>query len=141
MNRLQRRAWLDLAGSTACVAVAGAGVRLMVYLNTKGIVCLMIFVIAGLIVGLVSGLRNIATQVKLDEREKKIAQRAFIISSYAFVLFLWCASFIVFFIVGGKSSVPVYILPALFLAGLFLSQFIQSAAILIQFAREQADEQ
>jgi len=141
MNRLQRRAWIDLAGMTACVALAGAGVGLMVYFNAKGIVNLMVFVIAGLVVGLVSGLRNIATQAKLDEREKKIAQRAFIISSYAFVIFLWCASFVVFFIVGAKGSVAVYTLPAIFLAGLFLSQFIQSAAILIQFAREQADEQ
>lgn len=140
MNRLQRRAWIELAVSTVCVAVAGAGVGLMVYLNARGIVNLMIFVIAGLIVGLVSGLRNIATQAKLDEREKKIAQRAFIISSYAFVLFLWCASFTVFFIAGGKSRVPAYTLPAVFLAGLFFSQFIHSASILIQFAREQADE-
>ena len=141
MNRLQRRAWIELVGSTACVAVAGAGVGLMVYLNTRGIVYLMIFVIAGLIVGLVSGLRNIEAQAKLDEREKKVALKAFVISSYVFVIFLWCASFTVFFIVGGKNRVPVYTLPAIFLAGLFLSQFIQSAVILIQFAREQADGQ
>ena len=141
MNKLQRRAWIDLAGMTACVALAGAGVGLMVHFNAKGIVTLMAFLIAGLITGLVSGIRNIATQAKLDEREKKIAVKAFVISSYVFVIFSWCASFNVFFIVGGKSRVPVYTLPAIFLAGLFLSQFIQSAAILIQFAREQADEQ
>ena len=113
----------------------------MVYLNTRGIVYLMIFVIAGLVMGLLSGLRNIVAQAKLDEREKKIALKAFVISSYVFVIFLWCASFTVFFIVGGKSRVPVYTLPAIFLTGLFLSQFIRSAVILIQFAREQADEQ
>jgi len=42
-------------------------------------------------------------------------------------------------IAGGKSLVPAYALPVLFVADLFLAQFIESAAILIQFAREQAD--
>jgi uncharacterized membrane protein (DUF485 family) len=141
MNRLQRRAWIDLAIVTACVALGGAGVGLMVHLNAKGIVGLMSFLICGLIIGLISSLRSIAIQAKFDEREKKIALRAFIISSYFFVIFLGYASFTVFFIVGGKSSTPTYTLPVLFLIGLFLSQFVQSAAILIQFTREQADEQ
>lgn len=141
MTRLQKRAWITLAGVTGCVALAGAGIGLMVHWNAKGIVNLMIFLMAGLIGGLVSCLRYMAIEAKFDEREKKIALRAFVISSYVFVIFIWCASFIVFFIVGSKNSVPVYILPVLFLAGLFLSRFIQSAAILIQSAREQTDEQ
>ena len=140
MNRLQKRAWIGLAGATAAVVIAGGGVGLMVHMNAKGIVNIMAFLIAGLVVGLVSCLRNIASQAKLDEREKKIALRAFVISSYVFVLFFWCACFTVFFAAGGKSSVPAYILPVLFLIGVFLSQFIQSAVILIQYAREQTDE-
>ena len=141
MNRLQKRAWIDLAIVTACVALGGAGVGLAVHLNAKGIVGLMSFLISGSVVGLISGLRSITIQAKFDEREKKIALRAFIISSYVFVIFLGYASFAVFFIVGGKSSTPTYTLPVLFLIGLFLSQFVQSASILIQFTREQADEQ
>ncbi len=141
MNKLQKRAWIELASVTVCVALSGAGVGLMVHLNAKGIVGLMTFLIAGLIVGLISCLHNIQIWSKLDERERKIALKAFVFSSYVFVIFFWCSSFIVFFLVGGKGLIAVYILPAFFLAALFLSQFIQSTVILIQFGREQADEQ
>ena len=141
MNRLQKMAWMNLIGTTVCIVVGGAGVGLMVHLNTKGMVGLMSFLISGLVAGLISYLRNITIWTKFDEREKKIALRAWVLSSYIFILFFWCATFTIFFIVGGKSSVPVYTLPVLFLVGLFLAQFIQSAVILIQFAREQADEQ
>ncbi|MCK4291961.1 MAG: hypothetical protein KAY65_02095 [Planctomycetes bacterium] len=140
MTKLQKKAWVELGVVTACVALAGAGVGLMVHLNAKGIVSLMIFLIPGLIAALVSCLRGIANQANFDEREKKIVQKAFILSSYAFATFFCCAAFTVFFIAGGKSSVAVYALPAIFLADLFGAQFIQSAAILIQLAREQADE-
>jgi len=139
MNRLQRKAWVDLGCVTACVAVAGAGIGLMVRFNAQGIADLMIFLIPGLIAGLASGLWNMRIVSRFDEREKIIAQRAFLVSSYAFVVFFGCGAFVVFIIAGGKSLVPAYALPVLFVADLFLAQFIESAAILIQFAREQAD--
>ena len=141
MNRLQKRAWIDLAGATAAVVIAGGGVGLAFHLNARGIVPVMSFVIASLIAGLVSGLRSIAAQAKLDERERKIAARAFFISSYTFVLLLCVAAFSIFFLSGARSYIPGYTLPILLLIGIFVSQLVQSAVILIQFAREQADEQ
>ncbi|MHC4739286.1 MAG: hypothetical protein ACYS9Y_10325 [Planctomycetota bacterium] len=141
MNRLQKIAWKNLVGTLVCAAVSGIGVGLMVYLNTKGMVGLIPFLTACLVVGLMSYLNNIKVWAKLDEREQKISRKAYILSSHAFVLCLLCSSFTVFFIVGGKGSIPVYFLPALFLSGLFFAQFVYSAIILIQFALEQADEQ
>lgn len=141
MNRLQKRAWLGLAGMTVCVIVAGAGVRLGMYFNAKGLLPLMTMSIAGLIVFLVSCLRRIPIDAKLDERERKILLGALVLSSSTFVISMFFASFCVFFIAGARNSVPTYTLPALFLAGLFVSQFIESAVILIRCAREQADEQ
>jgi len=140
MNQLEKRAWSELGGVTLCVIIAGAGGGLMVYMNIKGIVGLVSFSISGLIVGLISYLRNIKSWTKFDEREKKIAQRARALSSCVFILFLYCASVTIFFIVGAKNPVPAYILPVLFLSGLFLSVFVQSAAILVQFARERDDD-
>jgi len=140
MNRLEKRAWAELGAVTLCVIIAVAGMGLMVYMNIKGIVGLTSFSISGLIIGLISYLRNIKSWAKFDEREKKIAQRAHALSSCVFILFLYCASFTVFFIVGAKNPVPAYILPVLFLSGLFLAIFVQSAAILVQFARERDDE-
>ena len=139
MNRLQRKAWGDLAGMTVAVAVAGACLGMMVRFNAQGIVNLMIMLVAGLISGLAAGLWNMRIVSRFDERERAIAQRAFVLSSYAFTGLFAFGAFAVFLIVGGKGRVSVYALPVLLLADMFLAQFIQSAAILIQCVREQAD--
>lgn len=140
MNRLERRAWAELGGMTLCVLIAGPGMWLMAYMNTMSIVGLISFLATGLIVGPIVYMRNTKSWAKFDEREKKIAQRARALSNCIFILFLYCASFIVFFVVGAKNPVPAYILPVLFLSGLFLAIFVQSAAILVQFARERDNE-
>jgi len=140
MNRLEKRAWGNLGGIILCVIIAGPGLALMVHLNTNGIVGLASFLISGLIVGLISYRRNIKIWAELDERERKIAARASALSSYVFILYLYCASFVVFFVVGAKNPVPAYILPATFLSGLFLMIFVQSVVVLIQFAKERRDE-
>ncbi len=141
MTILQKRAWTTLVSATACICLAGAGVGLAVHFNAGGVVPLMAFVIGALIAGLASCLRSIKVQAGFDERERKIAVRAFVISSYTFVLFLCFASFTIFFLSGARSYIPGYTLPVLLLIGIFVSQLVQSAVILIQFAREQADEQ
>ena len=113
---------------------------MLVRTNASGPVHLMICLIVGLPFGLYCYLRQLAEQKRLDEREKQIAQKSFTIATYAFVTFVGCSAFIVFFMVGGAGQVPVYTLPAVFIGGFGVAQFTESAAILIQFAREQADE-
>ncbi|MBL7153232.1 MAG: hypothetical protein ISS79_05910 [Phycisphaerae bacterium] len=141
MNRLQKKAWIELASVTFCTAVAGAALAVLVRLNASGGVGkLMISLAVGLSVGLFGYLHHLSEQKKLDEREKQIAQKAFVLSSYAFVMIIGCSAFILFFTVGGAGRVSVYTLPAVFFGGIFVAQFTQSAAILIQFARDQADE-
>ncbi len=140
MNRLQKKAWINLAAVTACAALAGMGLGIFVHINARGIDTFLIGLVAGLVVGLVVYVRSVAEETKLDEREKAIARKSFVWSCYTLTLFWACASFGIFFVVGGKSVVPAYTLPVVFLAGLFLAQFVESAAILIQFARETADE-
>lgn len=140
MNRLEKRAWAHLGGVLLCVIIAGPGIWWMVSDNTKGLVGLIPFLISGLIGGLITYLRNIKSWAELDEREQKIAAKARALSSCIFILFLMEASFTVFFVVGAKNPVPAYFLPAMFLSGLFLMIFVQSAAILVQFSRERDDE-
>jgi uncharacterized membrane protein len=140
MNQLEKRAWGNLGGIMLCAIISGPGIWWMVRSNTQGPAVLASFLISGLIVGLISYRRNIKRLAKFDEREQKIAARAGALSSCVFILFLYCASFVVFFVVGAKNPVPAYILPALFLSGLFLMVLVQSAAILIQFAKERYDE-
>ena len=140
MNRLQKKAWIELAAMTFCMAGTGAALAVLVRFNASGAGYLMVCLIVGLPVGLYGYLHNLAEQKRLDERERQIAQKAFALSSYAFVTLIGCSAFILFFMVGGAGRVPVYTLPAVFVGGIFVAQFTQSAAILIQFAREQADE-
>ena len=66
MNRLQKRAWINLGVMIIVVVVGGTCVGLLVKLNAKavGVVSLMAFLVAGLIVGLFSVLRSIAHESK-----------------------------------------------------------------------------
>ena len=141
MNKLQKRAWYELAGVAGAVTIAAVGLTVLVHVDAKGIIGLVAFTITFLVVGLVSFLGNIRIYAQFDEREKKIYNRAFALSAGAFIVCICFASFCVFFIAGVKSSIPAYVPPAIFLAGLFISQFVQSTAILIQCALEEEDGQ
>ena len=140
MNKLQKREWLELAGADIAVLIAGAGIALMVHLNVKGIIHIIPFTFGFLIAGLLSFVYSIRLYAQFDEREKKIYNRAFGLAAGAFIFCTCFVSFFVFLIAGGKSHIPSYVPPLIFLAGLFLSQFVQSTAIIIQFAMEQSDE-
>ena len=140
MNKLEKTAWGNIGGIILCAIIAGPGIWLMVIFNAKGPIVMVPFWIGGLIGGLVSYLHNIKEWARLDEREKEIATKANALSRCVFILFLYCTSFIIFFVAGAKNPVPAYILPTLFLSGLFLMVFVQSAAILLQFAKERYDE-
>ena len=140
MNRLEKRAWLELAGAVIAVLIAGAGIAVMVHLNVKGIIGIIAFTFGFLISGMVTLVINIRTYNQFDEREKKIYNRAFGLAAGAFIFCTCFVSFFVFLISGGKSHIPSYVPPLIFLAGLFLSQFVQSTAIIIQFVLEQSDE-
>ena len=140
MNVLQRRAWIELVLMLVCMPIGAAGLAFLVRTNTQGLAYVGTSVVVGTITGLVAYLHNLKVVAGFDEREKSILRRAIMLGVYAFALVIGCASFVVFFVVGGGGSVPVYVMPATFLGALLPAQFVQSAAILIQFAREQADE-
>lgn len=140
MNVLQKRAWLELVFMVICAAIMAACLAFQVRMNTKGISYVVISVVVGTVSGLVAYLYTLKTAAGFDEREKSILRRATTLGTFAFTLVIACSSFVAFFIVGGGDSVPVYVLPATFFGALLMAQFVQSAAILIQFAKEQVDE-
>jgi hypothetical protein len=140
MNLLERRAWGNLGMMLLCAIIVGPGIWWMVHVNAKGLVALIPFLISGLISGLITYLRNLKSWDELDEREQKIAAKARALSSGIFIVFLMEASFIVFLVVGANNPVPAYLLPTLFLSGLFLMVFVQSATVLVQSARERDNE-
>jgi hypothetical protein len=110
----------------------------LVWHNASGVFWLVFSLILALALGLYYYPRYLAEQQKLDERERHIEQKATALSTFVYVMFCCCFSFVLFFIVGGAGEVPVYALPAICVGALFVAQFTASAAILI-LAREQAD--
>ena len=142
MSRLQKSAWVNLIGTAVCVIVAGALFSFLSARNVKGVAHLFICIVVGSLTGLGVFLlsRKKGIEAGFDEREKMIYRRAFIWAAYVLTLFLASACIIPFFILGGQTRIPVYILPALFLGGLFVAQFVHSATILIQCSIEAEDE-
>lgn len=136
MTKFQRRAWFELAGSVLAGAAGAIAPAVLVHLNANGIFDIVIFSIIFLITGLAATIKSIRIFSGFDEREKTIYIRAFIIAAGAFIACSGFISFCIFFIVGGKSLVPIYVLPAMFLIGICMAQFVQPTAILIQFALE-----
>jgi cation transporter-like permease len=139
MTRLEKKAWGNLGGIILCAIIAGPGIWWMISNNIKGPVVLIPFLASGLVGGLISYLRNLKSWAELDEREQKIAAKANALSRCISILFLYCASFIVFFVAGANNPVPAYLLPTLFISGILLASFVQSAMLLIQFAKERSD--
>jgi cytochrome bd-type quinol oxidase subunit 2 len=140
MNRLEKKAWATLGGVLLCVIIAGPGIWWMVRANTKGLVALIPFLISGLIAISITYLKNVKNWAELDEREQKIAAKAANLSRCVCILFLYCTSFIVFFVAGANNPVPAYLLPTLFISGILLGAIVLSATLLIQLARERHDE-
>ena len=49
MNKLQKRAWYELAGVVGAVTIAAIGLTVLVHMNAKGIIGLVAFTVAFLI--------------------------------------------------------------------------------------------
>ena len=140
MNVLQKRAWTELVLMVICTAITAAALAFMVHMNSKGLSYVIICVAVGTPTGFLTCLHNLKSAGRYDERERSILHRATMLGGFVLALVTGCASWVAFFIVGGAGTVPVYVLPATFLGALGAAQFVQSAAILIQFAKEQVDE-
>jgi hypothetical protein len=139
MSVLQKRAWSELVIMLVVIVVATGSLALMVRNDTKGVAYVLVSVVGAAVLGLVAYLQVVRTEAGLDEREKHILGRACMLAAASFVMAVGAVAFVAFFIVGGAGRVPVYLLPATFFGALFVAQFVQSAAILVQFTREQAD--
>lgn len=121
MSKLQKSAWINLIAVTLCVLVTGILFSALTKANTKGIHHLFIFVICGSLSGLsvFVGLRKKGLEAGFDERERAIYNRASIWSSVVLMLYLACVCLIPFFVLGGRSTIPTYILPIIFLSSSF----------------------
>jgi hypothetical protein len=143
MSKLQKSAWFNLIMVTVFTIVALVNIFLLARHNAKGIdyliVCFLVGAVATPSLYILHKKKGIES--KFDEREKTINRRAFLISAFGLVAFLFAACIIPFFVMGGQNVIKVVYLPVIFFSSLFAAQFVQSMAIIIQCAMEEDDGQ
>ena len=140
MSKLQKSAWINLAGAVSLIVTAGIFLEMLIYINAQvHILFLLLALPVGIVAGFACYIRSISVENRLDEREKTISRKAAHCAGITFALFLAFTSFGIFFVTGAKNNIPVYMLPLLVLTGLFIAQLIESATILIWCAKEQQD--
>lgn len=143
MSKLQKAAWFNLIVVTGCVLIAGTGFLALTYLNARGVGDIAVVFGVGCVSGLVSHLvwRKKGFEARLDERERLIYKRSVEWAASTVFVFLACICIVPFFVLGGQNVIRVCYLPLVFLSTLFAAQFVHSAAILVQCAREDDDGQ
>jgi hypothetical protein len=143
MSRLQKAAWFNLVFVIGCAVFAGTGFLVLTYMNARGVAGIVAFFVVGCVSGLVSHLvwRKRGFEAHLDERERLIYRRSLEWAAFAAIVFLCGMCIVPFFVLGGRSVIRVYYLPVIFLSTLFATQFVHSAAILVQCAWEDDDAQ
>ena len=143
MSKLQKSAWVNLIFTTVIIATAGLGFYVLTKMNVKGIGHVLIFLVTGSVSMLIFNipLRKKRLEAGFDERERKMYARAMLWSYSILMLFLVCVCIIPFYVLGGQHSIPVYILPVILLASIFIVQFVKSLVILIQCMLEGEDGQ
>lgn len=143
MSKLQKSAWLNLGMTMVFAAISTAGILYLASVNAKGIVPWLIgtFVCVLISPGVYILYRKKSLEVRFDEREKMINQRAFIVAAVVLAIFLGCACTVPFAVLGGQSVIKVYYLPLIFIGTLLTAQFVHSVAILVMCALEDNDGQ
>lgn len=136
MNRLQKKAYINLSWVTACVIIAAIGVGIGCRYNIKDPVPIFSFVIPACLMGLWVAFHEIKKSTIYDEREIKIIITASRFAFSCFILFVMFSAFTIFYIAGGKGQVRSYLFPVVVLIGIFIMGFVDALTILIYMARE-----
>ena len=138
MNRLQKKAWTELAfcGITTLLVTIPC-LLFLAHRNAQGVGYVLICLVVGLPTGLVAYLVQLKKYNQFDEREKEILRQAHSITQSVFVGYLIIFAFSAFFLIGGGGTIDVVILPIMIFAGVFLMQCCMSFIILFQCAKEE----
>ncbi len=134
MSKLQKSAWVNLAGATCSLLIAGLAFAFLTKMNARGIVYVLVWLVIPCVFAPATHvwLRRKSLEAGFDEREKMIYKRAFAWSAWVLMVFLAGICIVPFFLLGGQNVVRVYYLPLIFLSTLFVAQFAHSMAILVQ---------
>jgi hypothetical protein len=138
MNKTQKGAWFNLAGTLLCIAIMIWVVARLVILKTvpEGferiwpLVVFCIFIVTSIIL---VRRKQSPTEVDSDERDRLIKYRAVIASFVSVWILLAMVTIIPRFVIGIKGSIPVWLLAFTNLGVLLGALLVYSVAVLIQY--------
>jgi len=138
MNKTQKVAWFNVAGTLLCIAITLWVVARLIILKTvpEGFERFWpLAVFCALMVTSIVLLRRKQSpaEVDSDERDNLIKYRAVVASFISVWILLAVATVIPRFVVGIKGSIPVWLLAFINLGVLFGALLVYSMAVLLQY--------
>ena len=136
MNRYQKIAWFNLIVITATIIITSAAIAIEFHLRGYSTIGFWLFVVILALLRLKPFLFKKPQgqdNVVCDERDDLIIKRA---ASIAYTVFWWIfflSCFLLFLIIGPKSSVPTITLPLIAVGGALFLKIVCSVAILVQY--------
>jgi hypothetical protein len=137
MNRYQKLAWFNLVVITATILITTIAVAIEIHMrgySTIGIWFVAILVLLKFKLFLFRKPQG-QNKVVCDERDSFIVKIAL---SFAFKAFWWVfvlSSFLLWWFIGPRNSVPTLTLPLMAFGGALFLQIVCSVAILVQYGR------
>jgi len=145
MNKTQKGAWFSLINFILLIIFSVHSVKIIRgifspegYPNALKVVLFWAFIIFGFM-GLSAFLlyrkKQSPAEVKSDERDNLIQKRAALVC-FVLVWFLLIISYVILWhIVGLDGSIPLYILPFIYLGVFFTAILVFNVAVLVQYGR------
>ncbi|MBN2591584.1 MAG: hypothetical protein JXA96_17090 [Sedimentisphaerales bacterium] len=138
MNKLQKRAWINLGCMAGALLFTVIFLSFAVHVNMEvDVLGSTLSFLVGLTAGVIVAIRILPKENLLDEREKLIAHTAFTYSSYVFIFFMVFTSQGIFFFSSARDKIPVYLPFLLSVSGLFISQLVSFSIVQIWCVKEQ----
>ena len=142
MNRYQKLAWWNIIVITFTIIITTAAI--VIEFRIRGYSTLGIYFIAPL--ALLKFNRFLFKKpqstggVVSDERDSLIIKRALVFTFMAFWWVFLISSFLLWWLIGPRNSVPTITLPLMVLGGGIFMKIVCSAAILVLYGREPKGE-
>ncbi len=149
MNKTQKGAWFSLVNFILLIIFSIHSVKIIRgifspegYPNAPQIVlfwAFLIFGFMGLSAFLLYRKKQSPTEVKSDERDNLIQKRAALVCFVSVWILLIISYVILWHIVGLDGSIPLYILPFIYLGVFFAAILVFNVAVLVQYGWRDKD--
>ncbi len=143
MNRYQKLAWWNLIVITVTIIITSAAIAIEFHMrgySTIGPWFIVIMALLKLNPFLFKKPKG-GNKVVSDERDKLIVKKA---ASFAYTTFwyvFFVASFLLWWFIGPRNSVPTITLPLMIFGGAVFLKIVGSVAILVQYGRRNKDNE